>query len=111
MLSRETAVRRPHGGRVFGHTAEEVDDLGIEFARCGEVVGELGESGRGELAEPEEIGGLLEGGALSEFVDVDAAIGEDAGVAVDPADGRRGGDDAFQAFRCDSGRHKTPSPG
>ena len=46
---------------------------------------ELG--GGGELAEPEEVGGLFEGGALGELVDVDAAIGEDAGVAVDPADG------------------------
>src|SRR5271168_1895396 len=63
--------------------------------------------GRGELAEPEEVSALLEGGSLCEFVDVDAAIGENAGVAVDPADGGRGGDDAFQALWCDSGRHKV----
>jgi hypothetical protein len=62
--------------------------------------------GVGELAEPEEVGGLLEGGALGEFVDVDSAIGEDAGVAIDPADRGAGGDDAFQAFGCNSGRHK-----
>jgi len=63
-----------------------------------------------ELSEPEEVGGLFEGGTLREFVDVDAAIGEDAGVTVDPADRGAGGDDAFQAFRCDSGGHKDASP-
>ena len=101
-----------HWRGVFGDAAEEVDDLGVELAGGGEVCGELGEfGGVGEFAEPEEIGGLLEGGALGEFVDVDAAVGEDAGVAVDPADRGAGGDDAFQAFRCDSGGHKTASPG
>jgi hypothetical protein len=33
---------------------------------------------------------------LGELVDVDAAVGENAGVAVDPADGGGGGDDAFR---------------
>ena len=32
-----------------------------------------------------------------ELVDVDAAVGENASVAVDPADGTGGGDDAFEA--------------
>ena len=40
-------------------------------------------------------------------MDIDAAIGENAGVAVDPADGGRGGDYAFQALWCDSSRHKV----
>ena len=48
---------------------------------------------------------LLPGAEVVAFVDVDSAIGEDASVAVDPADGGAGGDDAFQAFRCDSGGH------
>ena len=39
------------------------------------------------------------------LVDVDAAVGEDAGVAVYPADGGAGGDDAFQAFRCGNSGH------
>ncbi len=100
-----------HRRGVGWDAAEEVDDLWIELAGCGEMGGEVGEfGGVGELAEPEEVGGLLEGGALGEFVDVDAAIGENAGVAVDPADGGAGGDDAFQAFRCDSGGHKTLLP-
>ena len=95
-----------HGRGGGGHAAEEVDDLGIELAGVGELPGEGGElGGGGQLAVPEEIGGLFEGGVLGEFVDVDAAIGEDAGVAVDPADGRGGGDDAFQAFWCDSSGH------
>jgi hypothetical protein len=100
-----------HRCGVCRYAAQEIDDLGIEFARCGEVGGELCEfGGVGELTEPEEIGTFLEGGTLREFVDVDAAIREDAGVAVDPADGGAGGDDAFQAFRCDSGGHKILLP-
>ena len=95
-----------HGGGVGGDAAEEVDDLGVDLAGCGELCGELGELGcGGELAEPEEVGGLFEGGLLGELVDIDAAVGEDAGVSVDPADGRAGGDDAFQAFRCNGSGH------
>ena len=97
-----------HGLGVGGNAAQEVDDFGVELAGGGEVGGELGElGGVGEFAEPEEVGGLLECGTFREFVDVDAAIGEDAGVAVDPADRRGCGDDAFQASRCDSGGHNA----
>ncbi len=76
-----------HGRGVGGDAAEEVDDLWVELARGGEVPVEVGQfRGVGQFAEPEEVGALFEGGALGELVDVDAAIGEDAGVAVDPAD-------------------------
>ena len=54
-----------HGRRVGGDAAEEVDDLGIELAGCGEMRGEFSELGCvGEFAEPEKVGGLLECGAL-----------------------------------------------
>jgi hypothetical protein len=48
-----------------------------------------------EFAEPEEVGCFFEGRALGKLVDVDTAVGENAGVAVDKADGRAGGDDAL----------------
>ncbi len=41
---------------------------------------------RGQGAEPEEIGGFFKGGFGGELVDIDAAVGEHAGVAVDVAD-------------------------
>ena len=91
-----------HGGGVGGHAAEELDDAPVHGARGGKSGGKVRELvGRGQLAEPEEIGGLFEGGVGSELVDIDAAVREDTGVAVDPADGRRGGDNTFQTFGCD----------
>ena len=108
---RDGGAQHLHRRGAGGDAAQEVDDLGVELAGGGEMRGELGEfGGVGQLAEPEQVGGLFEGGALGELVDVDAAVGEDAGVSVDPADGGVGGDDAFQAFRCDSSGHKTASP-
>ena len=77
-----------HRRRVFGDAAEKVDDLGVELACGGKICGEAGEFGfGGKLAEPEEVGCLLKSGALRELVDVNAAIGKDADVTVNPADG------------------------
>jgi hypothetical protein len=39
-------------------------------------------------------------------MDVDAAVGEDASVTVDPADRRGGSDDTFKAFGRDSSGHE-----
>jgi hypothetical protein len=41
-------------------------------------------------------------------MDVDAAVGKDAGVAIDPADAGVGGDNSFETLSCDGGWH---SPG
>jgi hypothetical protein len=105
---RDRSAKNLHWRSVSWHASEQVDDFWIQFARCGEMVGKLSKFGGGrESSEPEEIGSFLEGRELCEFVDIDSAIGENSGVSVDPTDGRRGGNDAFQAFRCDSGRHKA----
>jgi hypothetical protein len=42
---------------------------------------------------------------LGQLVNVDAAVGEDARFAVDPANAGVRGDNSFQAFSCDSSRH------
>jgi hypothetical protein len=57
------------------------------------------------------VGGLLEVGAGGELMDVDAALGQHAGVSVDPADRRFCCDDAFQtlAWLC-CGHVENPSP-
>jgi len=45
--------------------------------------------------KPEQVAGLFKSGMLGEFVNVDAAIGENAAFAIDIADARVGGDNAF----------------
>ena len=83
------------------------------MARLGELLREGFELARGgELAIPEQVRGFLERGMPGELVDVDATVGEHAGVAVDEADGRRRGDDAFESLGGGSeGGHGTFSGG
>src|ERR1700761_6617317 len=60
---RDRGSKNLHGRGVGGNAAEEVDNLWIEFARGRKMLGEVSKlSGRGELAEPEEVSALLEGG-------------------------------------------------
>ena len=60
---RDRSAEDLHGRGVCRNAAEEVDDLWIEFAGGGKMLGEVSKlGGRGKLSEPEEIGALLEGG-------------------------------------------------
>ena len=52
----------------------------------------------GQLAVPQQVAGFFEGGMVGEFVNVDAAVGQDALISVDVADAGGGGDNSFQAF-------------
>ena len=71
----------------------------MEGAGFGELFGKVGEFGLGgEGAEPEQVGGLLKGGVGRELVDVDAAVGEHAGFAVDPADAGVCRDNSFESL-------------
>ena len=59
---------------------------------------------------PQEEADLFERGLGREIVDVVAAIGEHAAVAVDEADRRRRGDDVFKSalgLRFGSGAHAS----
>jgi hypothetical protein len=38
-------------------------------------------------------------------MNVDATVGEDARISIDPANAGVGSDNSFQAFSCDSSRH------
>ena len=101
-----------HGGGLGGERTEELVDAPVEGAGLGQLGREGFELfGVGEAAVPEEVGGFFEAALRGEFVDVDAAIGEDAGVAVDVADGGGGGDNAFKALGggSESG-HEGQSP-
>ncbi len=53
---------------------------------------------RRQLTEPEQIAGLFEIGIVSQFVNVDTAVGQDALFPVDIADAGSGGDHSFQAL-------------
>ena len=53
---------------------------------------------RGQLAIPQQVAGLFKVGVVGQFVNVDAAVGEDALISVDVADAGIGSDDSFQAL-------------
>ena len=55
-------------------------------------------AGVGKLAEPEQVAGLFKSGMIGEFVNVDAAVGENALVPIDVADAGICGDDALKTF-------------
>lgn len=85
-----------HGRRRLGDVAQERDHVVGNLACGGELVREVVEfsSGR-ECAVPQEIGDLFKAGLLRKLVDIDSAVGEDAFVPIDKADGRFIGDDVL----------------
>ncbi len=52
----------------------------------------------GSLPIPQQVAGFFEIGVVSEFVNVDAAVGQDALIPVDVADAGGGGDNSFQTL-------------
>jgi len=59
----------------------------------------------GELSVPQQIRGFLEGGVIRQFVNIDAAIREHSGIAVDPADPRIRGYNPFKTLHHCCRRH------
>src|ERR1700685_3955826 len=57
------------------------------------------------MAKPKQEAGFFKGGMVGEFVNVDAAIGKDAAVAIDITNAGGGGNNAFQAFTGRSAGH------
>ena len=90
VVQRQQAHRRAqhlHRRGVRGHAAQEVVDAPVQRARRSQLLGELRQLRRGrQLAEPQQIGGLLEVRVLREFMDIDAAVSQHAGCPVYPAD-------------------------
>ena len=75
-----------HGGGSAGEGFHDDDEAEGEVGLGGDGGAELFELGfRGERAVPEEVDDFFEGGVFCEFVDVDAAVGED--VVFDGGDG------------------------
>ncbi len=72
---------------MAGSAAQESDNRRVELALLGEAVTQFAQFGaRGKLAEPEQVAGFFEVRMVGEFVNIDAAIREDAAIAVDLAD-------------------------
>ena len=89
MESRLTAVRRISIGVALVGTLRRKSMMRGSSSRAAasSAVKSASSACGGQLAEPEQIGGLFEGGLAGELVDIDATIGEDAGLSVDEADG------------------------
>ncbi len=95
-----------HGRGGGGKASQHVDDALVEGAGQGQLRGELAQGELiGQHAVPEQVGGFLEGGVLGELVDVDAAIGEDPRISVDPADTGVRGNNSLKTLSSDSSRH------
>ena len=91
-----------HRLRVFRERLDQPNDVGMNLTRLREFafVGvELLLSRK--LAVDEQVRRLFKGGALGEFVDIDAAIREHSLFTVDPADAGVCRNDTFEPFsRC-----------
>src|SRR4029077_7018070 len=62
----------------------------------------------GQPAKPQQVTGFFKRGLLREFVDINAAISEYSGFAIDVANSRTGRNYAFKTFCNCAGRHDFP---
>ena len=75
-----------HGVRSPGKRAQQVEYLGVErtgLCQLAPVIVQF--SLRRKLSKPEQVRGLFERRLFGKLVDVDAAVGQHPGVAVNPA--------------------------
>jgi len=84
---------------VLGRQPHQVDDRSIQLALVRQAFVQFAEfPTRGQLAKPEQIAGFFKGGVVGQFVDINAAVRQDASFTVDEADARGGCNHSFQAF-------------
>src|ERR1022692_883317 len=58
-----------------------------------------------QTPEPQQIAGLFKSGMVSQFVNVNAAIGKNTAIAIDITNAGVGGNNAFQSFGGRSAGH------
>ncbi len=88
-----------HRRGAFRCAPQEINDRGIQVAFCSQPFVQffVFVSG-GEFAIPEQVAGFFKSGVVGEFVNVDAAVGQDPQIAVYVANLGCGGDHALQPF-------------
>jgi hypothetical protein len=97
-----------HGRGRRRNGAQQIDYAKVEAAGERELRLKLAQFElAGENAVPQQVCGLLEGGVHGQLVNVDAPIGQDASISVDPADPGVGCNNPLQTLSSDSGRHSS----
>src|SRR5581483_6939187 len=98
-----------HGKGSARELPQKGENSRIQLARLCQRPPQLFEFATGrQLAVPQEVADLFEGGILGQVMDINATVGQDAPVSIYVADAGDGGDNAFQTLGRQSGRrHKA----
>ena len=96
---RNRGAQHVHGQSMARRIAQQRDDRGIQLALFGQAFVQFAQfAARGQFAKPEQVAGLFEIRMVGEFVNVDAAIGQNAAISVDVANLGSGGNDALKSL-------------
>ncbi len=96
---RNRRAQHVHGLGLLRERAQQVDDGRVQLALFRQPLAKfLQLVGRGQLAIPQQVAGFFKIGVVGKFVNVDAAVGQDALISVDVANAGGGGDYSFQAL-------------
>ena len=80
---RNGGAQHVHGRSAFGCGPQQIDDGRVQLALVRQLPAKFLEFIRlGQLAVPQQVAGFFEGGIVGKFVNINAAIGEDALVSV-----------------------------
>ena len=94
---RDDGAQHVHGQGVLGRLPQQADDGGVQLALARQVELQLLQLGAiGQPPKPQQVADFFEGRVVGQLVDVDAAIGEHALIAIDVADAGICGGNAFQ---------------
>src|SRR5579862_813516 len=96
---RDSGAQHIHWQSMAWRRTQQRDDGCIELALFRQAIMELAKfNTSGQFAEPQQVTRFLEIRLMSEFVDINAAIGEDAAISVDVTNLGGGGDYALKSF-------------
>src|SRR6185312_9465520 len=96
---RDSSTQNFHWRSLLWERFQQVDNLRRQLASLREALCEDVQLRRiRQRAVPKEVGCLLKRGLRRQFVNIDAAIGKHAGIAIDPADAGVGCNNAFESL-------------
>ena len=94
---------------MAGSIAQQRDDGRIQLALFGQTIVQLAKfDASRQFSEPQQVASLFEVRLVRQFVDIDAAIRQDAPISVDVTNLRSGCNDALHSFWrmiCSHARH------